>query len=154
MAQFEQVYAIAKVLKEKGSCIIFGGPHATLAYDFDPRIKEIADCVVLGEGERAERTYRQALEANSGPFFDPTLEYNFGRFLLKQGRLEESQMRRATGFEPRQLAKHARQMLLRWVAAHPVEIGAPSLLPVAGALLRIGGEAVGLRSGGDRVSLF
>ena len=45
---------------------------------------------MLGEGERAERTYRQALEANSGPFFDPTLEYNFGRFLLKQGRLEES----------------------------------------------------------------
>jgi len=45
---------------------------------------------MLGEGERAERTYREALEANSGPFFDPTLEYNYGRFLLKQGRLEES----------------------------------------------------------------
>jgi len=47
---------------------------------------------MLGEGERAERTYREALEANSGPFFDPTLEYNYGRFLLKQGRLEESLM--------------------------------------------------------------
>jgi tetratricopeptide (TPR) repeat protein len=45
---------------------------------------------MLGEGERAERTYREALEVNSGPFFDPTLEYNYGRFLLKQGRLEES----------------------------------------------------------------
>jgi radical SAM superfamily enzyme YgiQ (UPF0313 family) len=53
MAQFDQVYAIARILKKRGSCIIFGGPHATLAYDVDPRIKEIADCVVLGEGERA-----------------------------------------------------------------------------------------------------
>jgi radical SAM superfamily enzyme YgiQ (UPF0313 family) len=53
MAQFEQVYAIARVLKERGSCIIFGGPYATLAYELDPRIQEIADCVVLGEGEQA-----------------------------------------------------------------------------------------------------
>ena len=53
MAQFDQVYAIAKQLKERGCCIIFGGPYATLAYDVDPRIKEIADSVVLGEGERA-----------------------------------------------------------------------------------------------------
>ena len=45
---------------------------------------------MLGEGERAETVYRRALEANSGPFFDPTLDFNFGRFLLKQGRLEES----------------------------------------------------------------
>jgi radical SAM superfamily enzyme YgiQ (UPF0313 family) len=30
-----------------------GGPYATLAYHFDPRIKEIADCVVLGEAEKA-----------------------------------------------------------------------------------------------------
>jgi tetratricopeptide (TPR) repeat protein len=45
---------------------------------------------MLGEGERAERTYREALEANTGPFFDPTLDYNYGRFLLKLSRLEES----------------------------------------------------------------
>ena len=82
MAQFDQVYAIAKVLKERGSCIIFGGPHATLAYDFDPRIKEIADCVVLGEGERAvpaaltdymngslQRTYSMPVDSLAGvPF--------------------------------------------------------------------------------------
>jgi radical SAM superfamily enzyme YgiQ (UPF0313 family) len=36
-----------------------GGPHATLAYDFDPRIREIADSVVLGDGEKA---LPQALE--------------------------------------------------------------------------------------------
>ena len=53
MAQFDQVYAIAKFLKKRGSCIIFGGPHATLAYDEDPRIQNVADCVVMGEGERA-----------------------------------------------------------------------------------------------------
>lgn len=45
---------------------------------------------MLGENERAEKVYREALEANSVPFFDPTLDYNYGRFLLKQGRLEES----------------------------------------------------------------
>jgi tetratricopeptide (TPR) repeat protein len=47
---------------------------------------------MLGEGEPAERYYREALQAQAkrGPFFDPTLDYNYGRFLLKQGRLEES----------------------------------------------------------------
>ncbi len=47
---------------------------------------------MLGDGERADRTYREALQlqAKGGPFVDPTLDYNFGRFLLKQGRLEES----------------------------------------------------------------
>ena len=45
---------------------------------------------MLGDGERAEQFYRQALEANKGPFFDPTLDFNYGRFLLKQGLLDES----------------------------------------------------------------
>jgi Tfp pilus assembly protein PilF len=45
----------------------------------------------LGEAERAERTWRRALEVNERPFFDPLLDYNYGRFLLRQGRLEESQ---------------------------------------------------------------
>ena len=53
MAQFDQIYEIAKYLKVRGSTIIIGGPYATLAYDFDPRIKDISDCVVLGEGEKA-----------------------------------------------------------------------------------------------------
>jgi radical SAM superfamily enzyme YgiQ (UPF0313 family) len=53
MAQFDQVFKIGEFLKAKGSRILLGGPYATLAYDFDPRIKELADCVVFGEGEKA-----------------------------------------------------------------------------------------------------
>jgi tetratricopeptide (TPR) repeat protein len=45
----------------------------------------------LGEAERAERAWRRALEVNERPFLDPLLDYNYGRFLLRQGRLEESQ---------------------------------------------------------------
>ncbi len=47
---------------------------------------------MLGDGEGAELAFRKALELQprGGPFFDTTLDYNFGRFLLKQGRLEES----------------------------------------------------------------
>jgi radical SAM superfamily enzyme YgiQ (UPF0313 family) len=53
MAQSDHVFKIARYLKANGSKIFLGGPYATLAYDFDPRIKAIADCVVLGEGEKA-----------------------------------------------------------------------------------------------------
>jgi radical SAM superfamily enzyme YgiQ (UPF0313 family) len=53
MAQSDQVFATARYLKTKGSKIFLGGPHVTMGYDFDPRIKELADCVVLGEGEKA-----------------------------------------------------------------------------------------------------
>lgn len=59
MAQSDHVFDIAKFLKGNGTKIIMGGPHVTLAYDLDPRIKEIADSVVLGEGEKA---LPQALE--------------------------------------------------------------------------------------------
>lgn len=45
---------------------------------------------MLGDAERAERFYREAIKANNGPFFDASLDFNFGRFLLKQGRFEES----------------------------------------------------------------
>jgi tetratricopeptide (TPR) repeat protein len=44
----------------------------------------------LGEAERAELAYRAALKVNEGPFFDAMLDYNYGRFLLKQNRLDES----------------------------------------------------------------
>ena len=53
MAQFTQVYEIAKYYKKKGTTVILGGPYASLAYDFDDRIKDVADCVVFGEGEKA-----------------------------------------------------------------------------------------------------
>ena len=59
MAQSDQVFEVARILKANGVTIFLGGPHVTLAYDHDPRIKEIADCAVLGEGEKA---LPQALE--------------------------------------------------------------------------------------------
>ena len=70
MAQFDQVCGIAKFLKNRGCCIFLGGPHATLAYNLDPRIAEIADCVVLGEGERAVPTaLSDFLEGNLQPTY-------------------------------------------------------------------------------------
>jgi Tfp pilus assembly protein PilF len=46
---------------------------------------------VLGEAEPADEAYRRALRVNDdGPFFDSFLDYNYGRFLLKERRLEES----------------------------------------------------------------
>lgn len=60
-------------------------PHRTRSIDYLALSLEM-----LGEGEKAERFYREAVEANNGPFFDPSLDFNFGRFLLKQGRFEES----------------------------------------------------------------
>lgn len=53
MAQSDHVFEIAKSFKAKGVTIFLGGPHVTLAHDFDLRISEIADCVILGEGEKA-----------------------------------------------------------------------------------------------------
>ena len=45
----------------------------------------------LGEAGHAEEAYRRALLVNGdGPFFDSFLDYNYGRFLLKERRLEES----------------------------------------------------------------
>jgi tetratricopeptide (TPR) repeat protein len=45
----------------------------------------------LGEAERADGAYRRALRVNdAGPFHDSFLDYNYGRFLLKERRLEES----------------------------------------------------------------
>ena len=45
----------------------------------------------LGDAAGAEAAFRGALAANQeGPYFDPLLDYNYGKFLLKQNRLEES----------------------------------------------------------------
>lgn len=45
----------------------------------------------LGEAGQAEEAYRRALFVNGdGPFFDSLLDYNYGRFLLRARRLEES----------------------------------------------------------------
>jgi len=58
----------------------------------------------LGEAEHADEAYQRALRVNDdGPFFDSLLDYNYGRFLLKQRRLEESRshLDRATSLLPR-----------------------------------------------------
>jgi tetratricopeptide (TPR) repeat protein len=62
----------------------------------------------VGEAERAEQAYRSALEVNDGPFPDSFLDHNYGRFLLKQGRLEESQrhLDRAVALLPNSRAVH------------------------------------------------
>lgn len=59
MAQSDQIFEIASAYKARGITTILGGPYATLAGDFDPRISMIFDAVVLGDGEKA---LPQALE--------------------------------------------------------------------------------------------
>lgn len=44
----------------------------------------------LGRLEEAEQSYRKGLRVNQGPLFDGFLDYNYGRFLMKQNRLEEA----------------------------------------------------------------
>lgn len=62
----------------------------------------------LGEVERAEAAYRRALTVNHGPFADVLLDYNYGRFLLRQHRLEESRVHldRAVALLPRRRGPH------------------------------------------------
>ena len=62
----------------------------------------------MGEAERAELAYRSALKANEGPFADPFLDYYYGRFLLKQNRLEESRLHldRAVALHPDERTVH------------------------------------------------
>jgi tetratricopeptide (TPR) repeat protein len=62
----------------------------------------------LGEAERAELAYRRARKVNEGPFRDPFFDYYYGRFLLKQNRLEESRahLDRAVVLHPDERAGH------------------------------------------------
>ena len=60
-------------------------PVDALALDYLALSRE-----ALGDGEGAERVWRRALDVNQPPFFDPLLDLNYGRFLLNEGRLEES----------------------------------------------------------------
>ena len=43
-----------------------------------------------GDVKRAEWAYRKGLSLNRGPRFDAFLDYNYGRFLMKQHRLSEA----------------------------------------------------------------
>lgn len=53
MGQSDQIFEVAEKLKNKGLTIMMGGPHVTLAYEFDSRIKQIPHCVILGNGENS-----------------------------------------------------------------------------------------------------
>jgi tetratricopeptide (TPR) repeat protein len=46
----------------------------------------------LGETQEAAKTYKSGLVVNKGPLFDYFLDYNYGRFLLKERRLQESKV--------------------------------------------------------------
>ena len=72
------------------------GPHFEKAVALRPTDARALDYLALGfealgEAEPADDAYRRALRVNDdGPFFDSFLDYNYGRFLLKERRLEES----------------------------------------------------------------
>ncbi len=44
----------------------------------------------LGQFQQAERAYQTGFSVNRGPRFDPMLYYNYGRFLMKQNRLQDA----------------------------------------------------------------
>jgi len=46
----------------------------------------------LGETQEAATTYKKGLVVNKGPLFDYFLDYNYGRFLLKERKLQESKV--------------------------------------------------------------
>jgi tetratricopeptide (TPR) repeat protein len=56
----------------------------------------------LGEAGKAEAAYVSGLKANDGPFSDSFLDYSYGRFLLKERRLDESRphLDRAVALHP------------------------------------------------------
>ncbi len=62
----------------------------------------------LGEAGRADLAYRGASKVNEGAFRDPFFDYYYGRFLLKQDRLEESRahLDRAVALHPDERAVH------------------------------------------------
>ena len=62
----------------------------------------------LGDFDRADSAYRMGLARNQGPRFDPMLHYNYGRLLMKLGRLAESEehLNRAVRLAPSMRAVH------------------------------------------------
>jgi Flp pilus assembly protein TadD len=69
----------------------------------------------LGDPEQAENAYRRASKVNDGPFGDPFLDYYYGRFLLKQDRLEESALHldRAVALHPDERGVHYERAKLK-----------------------------------------
>ena len=67
----------------------------------------LAQChEALGEAEKAEPAYQRGLKVNDGPFPDPFVDYSYGRFLLKERRLDESRVHldRAVALHPQDRA--------------------------------------------------
>jgi Tfp pilus assembly protein PilF len=62
----------------------------------------------LGHVEKADAAYRRGLAVNKGPLLDSFLDYNYGRFLMKQNRLAESKqyLDRALRLAPKTRAVH------------------------------------------------
>lgn len=73
VAQFERVVAI--------------NPKDARAWDFLGLNRE-----PLAQIELADAAFKKGLEVNQGRWRDNFLDYNYGRFLLKQNRLEESRL--------------------------------------------------------------
>jgi predicted Zn-dependent protease len=95
-----QIYPDAAAHLEK---VVAARPHDARAHDYLAQSLE-----GLGEADRADRAYRAAQEVNDGPLPDPFFDYYYGRFLLKQDRLEESRthLDRALARHPRERAVH------------------------------------------------
>jgi protein O-GlcNAc transferase len=62
----------------------------------------------LGQMEKADTAYRKGLAVNKGSLVDSFLDYNYGRFLMKQNRLAESKshLDRAVRLAPATRAVH------------------------------------------------
>jgi tetratricopeptide (TPR) repeat protein len=98
-------------------------PHFEKTAELRPRDARALDYLALsleslGEAEEAERAYRKALAVNDGPFFDPMLDHNYGRFLLKRGRLEEGRthLDRAVALLPDRRTVHYERAKLNMAA--------------------------------------
>jgi len=95
----------------------------------------------LGQAERADRAYQDALKANAGPSPDTFFDYYYGRFLLKQNRLEESHdhLDRAVALHPDERTVHYERgklnlALMDYAAARRDAERALSLRDPAGAV--------------------
>jgi len=60
----------------------------------DPRASDYLglNLEALGETQEAEAIYKKGLVVNKGSLFDYFLDYNYGRFLLKERKLQESKV--------------------------------------------------------------
>ena len=67
---------------------------AVVLRPLDPRAHDYLglNLEALGETQEAAKIYKRGLVVNKGPLFDYFLDYNYGRFLLKERRLQDSKV--------------------------------------------------------------